>query len=239
MDPRKSAVLGKVIDFCHDNLLDDRIVSNYIFKTRGISREIASKFKLGAFPTNIFRIINHVGKWDLRTAGILSEVDGQDFSKFIYNRVIIPIFDIHNRPIGIIGRTLLGEDERVALNVAKYDNTRFPKGSCLFGLNVAKDSIRRSNEAVVVEGNFDVITAHQMGFTNVIASSGSWLTRKQVYLLSRYTQNIKTMFDNDEAGKRATETILKKTAPPGTNISAKEFPEQFKDPDEYFKSLKD
>lgn len=231
-------VLGKIIDFCHIHLDDDKTVKKYLLEGRQLSIDTVRKFKLGAFPSNVYTVLKQFDNWDLQQAGLINHINGKPYSKFCYNRVIIPIYDPYGTPIAIIGRTLLDEEVRKKININKYDNTRFAKSSCLFGLNQAIDSIRKKNEAIIVEGNLDVISAHQAGITNVVGISSAGFTRNQASLISRYTDNVKLMLDNDEAGRNATISALKKAFPRGITISEYKFPEQFKDPDEYFKTLK-
>lgn len=236
--PSKKEILAKVIDFCHEYLIQDKEVYGYLKKVRKLSDETISEFKLGAFPRNIYHVIRDIDPWELQLAGIMWNDQETEMltPRFLHNRVMIPIYDVHQRPISLIGRSLLTDEKRAELGVHKYTNTKFSKGSCLFGLNAAKDHIRRKNEAIVVEGNFDVITAHQNGLKNVVASSGSWFTPHQFNLLSRYTNNISISFDNDKEGQRAAERILKRNIPNDVIIKQKDIPEPFKDLDEYFKA---
>ncbi len=90
----------------------------------------------------------------------------------------------------------------------------------------------------MVEGYFDVITSHQAGLTNVVATSGTYLSTKQTMLLSRYCENIKVLFDNDEAGQRASEKFIKRCATDGINLKEVFLPDGYKDIDEYITKSK-
>ena len=120
---------------------------------------------------------------------------------------MFPISDIRGRVVGFGGRTLPNEGHPEAQ--PKYLNTAqtalFDKGSLLYGLDKAKDYIRREGLAVIVEGYMDAIAAHQHGYANVVASMGTALTERQVGLLKRYTRNLVLALDADAAGGMATE----------------------------------
>lgn len=237
-EPATSETLQRVIDFCHRHLSEDSEVYNYLSKDRDLSDETIRKFKLGAFPRNIYYLGKHIDAWDLSVAGIFQYRNGHNYSKFVHNNVIVPIFDVHGRPISVIGRCLLDEGKQKELGVHKYDNTVFSKGAHLFGLNEAKESIREQGYAVIVEGNFDVITAHQHGMTNVVATSGSWFTKRQARLLSRYTPTVHLMFDNDAMGHKATTRVLSRMPLPGLEMLGKSIPDPYKDLDQYFRERK-
>lgn len=236
---RKPEVLSKVIDFCHQTVAEDREVYSYLRNSRKLTDDTIAKFKLGAFPKNpliLTKWLKGIDAWDLVLAGVLQHQDGKNYSKFSYNRVIIPIYDAYGRPIAITGRTLLDKDECKSLRVNKYDGTKFSKGSCLFGLNVVKKDIRKNNAVLVVEGNFDVISAYQSGIKGVVGAGGSWLTKKQIRILSRYTNRIFLCLDNDEAGRMATERTLARPPPKGVSLYKKDLSEKYKDLDEYLQT---
>lgn len=235
-DQQKSEILTKIIDFCHSYLSDDKIARKYLEDERQLQGPTIEKFKLGAFPSNLFTAVKAIGANELHMAGLLKYKDGKEFSKFVFNRIIIPVYDVHNRPLAIMGRTLLSKERMELLGVNKYDNTSFKKSSCLFGLNLAKHSIREKDEAIVVEGNLDVIMAHQHGLTNVVATSCASLSKNQFLLLSRYTPKITVMFDNDEAGKAGMELAVKKYgSKDGVVVEQKQLPNAVKDLDEFFR----
>lgn len=229
-------IITRVIDFCHRNLSYDTEVYNYLSKVRGLTDDTIRRFKIGAFPRNVEYIAKYIDAWDLASVGVYYFKEGKKYSKFSYNRVILPIYDVHNRSVALMGRCLINEEKQKDLGIHKYDNTKFPKGGHLFGLNLAKEAIRKKGYATVVEGNFDVVSAHQCGLTNVIASSGSWLTKRQVRLLARYAPEIHLAFDNDEAGQIATRRVLKKDLPEGVVFKVKKIPEPYKDLDEYLRN---
>ncbi|MBI4653045.1 DNA primase [Candidatus Kuenenbacteria bacterium] len=149
------------------------------------------------------------------------------------NRLMFPICDVHENVIGFSGRIL--EDKK---DEAKYINTPqtliYNKSQVLYGLNKAKQEIRKENLAVMVEGNMDVISSHQAGIKNVIACSGTALTLEQIKLLKRYSFNLALAFDIDPAGQKATKRGIDNAWQQEMNIKIIKLPEG-KDPDECIK----
>jgi len=139
---------------------------------------------------------------EIAGAGISSTNDrGSQYDRF-RNRLMFPIQDVHGSVVGFTARKLNQEDAG-----GKYINTpeteAYKKSNILYGLFQAKQEIRKQDLAVIVEGNMDVISSHQAGITNVVASSGTALTPEQIKLLARYTKNIALAFDPDAAGQTA------------------------------------
>ncbi len=131
-----------------------------------------------------------------------------------------------------MGRFLGTEDERAALGIHKYDNSDYPKHSTLFALHHAIPHIRKHNKVLVTEGLLDTIACHQYGIPNAVATGGAFIKPDQIATLARYTENIYTSLDNDEAGQLATERALKIKLP-NINIYDKRAPKPYKDMDEY------
>ena len=128
---------------------------------------------------------------------------GQVYDRF-RNRVTFPIFNYFGEVAGFTARVLNIDDKQQAKYVNSPETAIYNKSKILFGLNFAKESIRKKDEVVVVEGQMDVIQAHQAGFTNTVASSGTALTEQQLIMLGRLTKNLKFCFDADTAGAGAT-----------------------------------
>lgn len=121
-------------------------------------------------------------------------------------RLIFPIRDIYGRAVGFSGRTLSNEKP-------KYINTHFKKGKHLYGLDLAYQEIIRLNVAAIVEGYTDVIACRRLGFKNVVAVMGTAITRKHINLLSRYTDRLVVLLDDDVAGSESSRKFLKEKAP--------------------------
>lgn len=239
-EEEKRLGIAKLINLCHANLFvgNNNPVLKYLHK-RGISDATINKFKIGSFPDDCELVARFMGKTAAFKTGIVSKgEDGYLTSKFLVHKLIIPIYNEFGQDIAIIGRCLYPETKRTELGLVKYINTSFKKGNCLYGLNFTRDSIRKHNKVYIVEGNFDVITAFQNGMKNVVATSGTMLTRQQLVILARYTDNIKLMFDNDEAGQISSDKVLKKYTNLGLNIEKANLPQDVKDLDEYFLKYK-
>lgn len=221
--------MAKLAEICYDQLPRNKVVREYL-KRREITSKTIDKFFLGAFPNDLRVLLKEFDVEFLKKNGIIYQADKSPFRHY---PLIIPIWDVNNNFIGIGGRTMVSEAERKATGYPKYKNSEYAKANHLFGLNYARQSIRDKNAAIVVEGYFDVISSHQAGLTNVVATSGTYLSPRQTMLLSRYSENIKVLFDNDEAGKRASEKFIKRCATEGVNLKEIFLPDGFKDIDEY------
>lgn len=182
-------------------------VAEYIGKRR-ISRKFANRFGLGAAPDawdSLIRAMADKGydKRDLLEAGLaVAGKNGGVYDKF-RNRLMLPVIDLRGDVIGFTSRVMDG-------SAPKYLNTPetaiFKKRSILYGINYAKTSKREN--MILVEGNIDVITLHQAGFDNAVATMGTALTEEHARLLSRYTKELVLCYDNDDAGKDATQRAI-------------------------------
>ncbi|MBC7225887.1 MAG: DNA primase [Thermoflexales bacterium] len=174
---------------------------------RGLSSETVLRFQLGySLPAWDALRAYLTGRGftpdELVRAGLLVERDDGSTHDRFRDRLMIPIRDPHGETVGFGARTLEAD------GVPKYINSPqtplFDKGRLLFGLDMARDAIRREECVVVVEGYMDVMQAHQAGFGNVVAQMGTALTETQVRLLKRYTRRLILALDPDAAGVQAT-----------------------------------
>ena len=219
-------------DICNENLHSDKEISEYI-NLRQLSPTTVEKFKIGAFPKDVRNVLKYVHPTVLKDAGIIYNASSSTFKS--YYRFVIPVQDASGNFIGIAGRALMPDDERKFLRIPKYKNSIYNKSKVLFGLNYAKTTIRNKNSVIVVEGNLDVISCHQAGIYNVVATCGTLLTERHIIMLSRYTDNINILFDNDPAGNMAAERFIKKRAKNGINLKKLTIPTH-KDADEFIKN---
>ena len=205
-------------------------------KGRGLSDDTIRKFGLGysdKYGSLLYRFLKEKGYDDeiLRQSGLFlaDEVHGMQ-DKF-WNRVIYPIMDANSRVIGFGGR-VMGDGKPKYLN--SPETKIFDKSRNLYGLHLARSS-RRKN-LIICEGYMDVISMHQAGFNNAVASLGTALTSLQAGLMKRYTDEVLVIYDSDEAGTRAAlraVPILKEAG-----ITAKVIRmDPYKDPDEFIKNL--
>ena len=169
---------------------------------------------------------------DAIAAGLLRS-DGRDFFRA---RLIIPIRSESGQPVAFVGRTVDAGEPRKYLN--SPETPAYVKGRVLFALDLARHAIAERGHAVLMEGQFDVIVAHQFGVQNAVASSGTALTEEQVRLLKRFTQEVVLVFDADAAGKAAAFRAIEQAEREGlrtrvvTLVGAK-------DPDEYLRGAGD
>ncbi len=131
-------------------------------------------------------------------------------SYFDHFPLLIPFRDVYGNTIALSARTLLQDQERQSLHIPKYKNTQFKKSHHLFGLFENKSHILQQDHVFIVEGQFDVIKAHQSNFKNFVALGSSSMSIHQLALISRFTNNIFLLLDNDEAGLKGRSQILSK-----------------------------
>jgi len=208
---------------------------DYLAK-RGIDRETANRFSLGFAPRDRALLRAHftaLGFEDDRlvTAGLFVRPDeqGAEIRPRFRDRLIIPIFDALGRNVGFGGR-VLDDSEPKYLN--SPETAVFGKGKLLYGLNWAKNSIRKDDRVLVVEGFFDVIRVMTAGIESVVAPMGTALTDAQAGILRKYTRNAYLLYDSDKAGLKATFRSGDELLTQSMNVSVVTFPEG-EDPDSY------
>ena len=222
-------------NFYQHMLIRDKKALNYVFKKRKLSKEIVQDFKVGYAPNGQKILTNFLLKKgfslnDIRDAGLLNRFGGDIFR----NRMVITLKDASGEPVGFTGRII--DDEP---NAPKYLNTPqtllYDKSSNIFGLSQAKNEIRKTGFAVVVEGNMDVISSHQVDVRNVVATAGTAMTVNHLKALSRFSNDIRLCFDSDQAGVNATERAISLGQQAGVELSIITLDQsagQAKDPDE-------
>jgi DNA primase len=174
---------------------------------RDISREVADQFGIGLAPREIGLLRNYMAtlgfdETRLAAAGLLVQgEDGSEPRPRFRGRLMFPILDSMGRNIGFGGR-ILGPGEPKYLN--SPESPVFSKGKTLYGLNWAKNDIRREDQVLVVEGYFDVVRLMAAGATTVVAAMGTALTDSQAAALRKLTKNVFLLYDSDKAGLQAT-----------------------------------
>jgi len=177
----------------------------YLVK-RGIDKGIAEEFKLGFAPNRwdgLLTFLSDKGilREDLQRLGlVISREDRKGFYDRFRNRLIFPIADFKGRVIGFGGRAIEAEEPKY---MNSPDSSVYTKGYHVYGLHVSLPSIRKTDQAIIVEGYFDFLSMYQHGIKNVVATLGTALTLHQIKLLKRYTKNLIIIFDSDEAGEKA------------------------------------
>lgn len=175
-------------------------------KKRKFNIEIIKKFKLGYAPDSWDRLLNFLiskdySKEKIQEVGLILPRQGGGYYDRFRHRIIFPIINPFNKIVGFGGRVL---DDSLPKYINTPETPIYYKGKILYGLNFAKESIRKANSAIIVEGYTDVILLHQAGFENVVATSGTAFTQDQVRLLKRYCEQVFILFDPDTAGIQAT-----------------------------------
>ena len=202
---------------------------------RGLSDETIRKFGLGysdKFSDDLYKFLKGKGYGDdqLRDSGLFNVDERHGMYDKFWNRVIFPIMDVNNRVIGFGGR-VMGDGKPKYLN--SPETKIFDKSRNLYGLNVARTS--RKPYLILCEGYMDVISMHQSGFINAVASLGTSLTSGHASLLKRYTQEVLLLYDSDEAGVKAALRAIPILREAGINSRVVDL-KPHKDPDEFIKT---
>ena len=231
--------------FYHDYLTSPggQRVRDYIAQ-RQISPRTATRFGLGAAPDQwdaLTKAMTAKGytKMDLIDAGLaVAGKNGGIYDKF-RSRLMLPVIDVRGEVVGFTSRLLPGEEGAKYLNTP--ETVLFKKGRLIYALNFAKNT-KRPN-LVLVEGNIDVITLHQAGFDNVVATMGTALTEEHARILARYTKELVLCYDNDAAGKQSTDRVLNILKNANLTVRVLQLPNAFdaegkpikQDPDDFVK----
>ena len=203
---------------------------------RGLNLNSIKHFGLGAAPDNWDMLLKHLKglgytENDMLQANVISRSSsGRCYDRF-RRRVMFPIINLRGNVIAFSGRKD-PKDDKAAKFVNTADTLVYKKGQNLFGINFAKSDC--AERIILVEGNMDVVSMHQAGFTNTVGSLGTALSVEQAKLLSRYTKEIVVTLDSDEAGQKAVMAALERMKDIGLPIRVLVLPE-CKDPDEFIK----
>jgi DNA primase len=240
-------MLNKIIESCQfllENFPEAQEARDYLDSR--LNKESRQQFQFGYFPrTNNLNVLTEmVGEEALLNTSLLYYREIEDSLShrmipvpyFEDYPVIMPFRNTYGEIVAIVGRTLLSEEEQKAKKIPKYKNTkktrRFEKGQLVFGLHENKQHILDQNCVYVVEGQFDVIKAVEKGFRNIVALGTSNMTAYQFSVISRYTDNIFLLLDNDVAGEKGRKLAINKYGKLA-NIQNFYLPESYKDIDEY------
>jgi DNA primase len=217
-------------------------------KGRGLTQETITSFRIGYAPNEWRVAYDHLharGYTDLEIekAGLIKPTEGKSPYDRFRGRVMFPIFDNNGRVVAFSGRVFGHQKNQDGTDVAKYINSPetqlYDKSSILFGYDRAKMTIRQQNFSILVEGQMDLIMAHQAGTPNAVAVSGTALTEKHLVLLKRLSDNAVFAFDADEAGLKATARAFHLALATGMNVRVALIPQeggQAKDPADYIKA---
>ncbi len=237
-------IMEVVSNFYHQNLLNSKNaeVARKYLKERQLTDETLIDWKIGFSIDSWDDAVNVLKKRgykdnEIIEAGLANKKkEGYGIYNRFRDRVMFPISDINGNIVAFSAR--IRPDKEDGSVMGKYINSPqtliYNKSRIVFGLDKAKLEIKNNNLAVIVEGQMDVVTAHQNGFKNVVASSGTALTNEQIKLIKRYTNNIAFAFDMDNAGQIATDRAIRESMAMDMNIRVIVLPSG-KDPDDFLK----
>ena len=218
------AVSDFAFHFYKDQLktTEGRSVGYQYFRSRGLEDETIEKYGLGWAPkgksafTEAAREAGYKAEY-LTETGLCSEWDDGSLHDRFYDRVMFPIHSVSGRVIAFGGRTLLSDK-----SVAKYVNSKeseiYVKSRSLYGIYFAKNEIAKRDRVYLVEGYLDVLSFHQLGLLNTVASSGTSLTVEQIRLMKRFSENVTIMYDGDPAGIHAALRGIDMVLKEGMNV---------------------
>ena len=214
---------------------------------RELKEDTIKKFMIGFSPKDSRLVVNYLLKKGYKieemvatgSFGVSQYNRKQIYDRF-QDRVIFPQIDFRERIVGFSGRILPTATNK---NLAKYINSPetdvYHKSQMLFGLNLAKEAVKKENWALVVEGELDMISPYQIGMENVVAIKGTALTEDQLHLMSRYTDTIILGLDSDFAGNKASIRSIELAEKMGFEIKVLDLEGKYKDPDEAIKNNPD
>ena len=233
---RAAEALELAAKFFQQSLLRTPRALEYVVKKRGLTRQTIQDFMVGFAPDDGSSLVTALtkrgfSKKELADAGLTNRFGGDLYR----GRMVVALMDATGRVVGFTGRIIHDEE-----NAPKYLNTPqtllFDKSRHIFGLSQAKEVIRKSDEVVIVEGNLDVVSSHQAGVRQVVATAGTAITEQHLKALSRLASRVKLAFDGDKAGLNATERAIRLSQTIGVELEVVSLPEGSKDPDELIKT---
>ena len=211
-------------------LIRSKPVCEYVFYKRNLNRATVKEFKIGYAPASGKALVTVLKKRgftedELNAAGLLNRFKTDLFR----DRMTVPFIDTTGNVIGFTAR-IIGQGEPKYLNTP--ETLLFNKSRFIFGLHQAKEAIRRDGFVVIVEGNMDVISSHQAGVKQAVATSGTAMTEPHLKALSNLTSDIRLAYDGDEAGVKATERAIMMAGDLGLDLTVISDYHGAKDPDE-------
>lgn len=225
-------LLDNASKFYELNLAKNEESKKYL-KDRGLLGEDIEKWRLGFAGDSWSDLFDHFKRLgekeeNLERVGLIKKGDKGNWYDRFRSRIMFPISDSTGSIVGFTGRITKG-DEKQAKYINSPETELFNKSLILYGYHLAKGPIRKNNFSILVEGQFDVIAAHKMGYTNTVATSGTALTDKQLDLLNRISSRIVIALDADGAGFKASERAWQMALSKGMDVKIAKLPDG-KDP---------
>lgn len=219
------------------NTDEGKAVGLSYFKSRGYNKKIIEQFRLGYADKQrtSFKEEAEVKKYNKEFLTELGLVTKKNDFDFFRERVMFPILGLSGKVVAFAGR-LLKKNDRAPKYLNSPESEIYNKRDLLYGIFQAKNPIRKKDECIIVEGYTDVITLHQFGVDNAVASSGTSLTEGQIRLIKRFTNNVKILYDGDPAGIKAALRGIDLVLAQDMDVKLVLLPEG-EDPDSYLKSV--
>ena len=229
---RAREALKLAANFYQQNLVKNSAALEYAVKKRRLNRQTISDFIIGYAPDQgdaLTKALEKRGfsRRELADAGLVNRFGGDLFR----GRLMVALSDGSGEVVGFTGR-IIHDDPRAPKYLNTPQTLLFDKSRHIFGLHQAKEAIRKSDAAVIVEGNLDVVSSHQAGVKNVVATAGTAMTLQHLKALSRLAGRIRVAFDGDRAGVSATERAINLAQEIGVELEVVSLPDGVKDPDE-------
>ncbi|MBR5141542.1 MAG: DNA primase [Bacteroidales bacterium] len=225
--------------FFQDSLMktqEGQTIGYQYFRSRGLEDATIKKYGLGWAPvdrntfTSVARAAGYKEEYLLDT-GLCKQFDDGRVVDTFYDRVMFPVHSVSGRIIAFGGRTL-----KTDKTIPKYVNSKeteiYVKSKSLYGIYFAKNEISRQDKCILVEGYLDVLSMHQLGITNVVASSGTSLTVEQIRLIRKFSNNVTIIYDGDGAGIKAALRGIDLVLKEGLNVKVVLLPDG-QDPDDF------
>jgi DNA primase len=235
------AILEKACLVFQSHLQKDIRAQEYL-SGRGLSEQTIRQFRIGFIPDewNLLytELKNSFDEKEILESGlVIKHENGRVYDRF-RGRIMFPIFDSNGKVIAFTGRVLIPEQKDTPKYVNSPETSLFSKSHVLYGLNFAKQAIRKHNFVILVEGQMDVIMSHQMGYSNTVASSGTAFTQDQLQIISKLTPNLLLAFDSDTAGLATTAKVWEMAINQGLDVKIAYYDEA-KDPADTIKENPD
>ena len=229
---RAREALKLAANFYQQNLVKNPAALEYAVKKRRLNRQTIGDFIVGYAPDQgdaLTKALEKRGfsRRELADAGLVNRFGGDLFRR----RMMVALSDGSGEVVGFTGR-IVRDDPRAPKYLNTPQTLLFDKSRHIFGLYQAKEAIRKSDAAVIVEGNLDVVSSHQAGVKNVVATAGTAMTLQHLKALSRLAGRIRVAFDGDRAGVSATERAINLAQEIGVELEVVSLPDGVKDPDE-------
>lgn len=232
---RLHEALELAANYYQHSLLRNQHALEYVFKKRGLTKQVVQDFRIGYSPSTGDALAQFLLKkgftaQELAEAGLTAQ-RYRGVGDMFRGRMMVPLMDGQGQVIGFTAR-LIKDDPKAPKYINTPQTLLYDKSRHVFGLHLAKEAIRHNDHAVIVEGNLDVVSSHQAGVKQVVATAGTAMTEYHLKALSRLSGNIRLAFDGDKAGLAATERAIPIAQQVGVQLSIISLPDGAKDPDE-------